>query len=86
MAKISQNATVRISAKSMAMLTELARQHGKSRQSVLEAAIASYHRDTLLDSANAAFSRLKANAPAWQAELAERALFDQALLDGIDAE
>lgn len=86
MAKISQNATVRISAKSIAILTELAREHGKSRQSVLEAAIASYHRDTLLDSANAAFARLKANAPAWQAELAERALFDQALLDGIEAE
>ena len=41
MAKISQNATVRISAKSMSILTELARQHGKSRPSVLEAAIAS---------------------------------------------
>ena len=56
MARISQYATVRISPKSMAVLTELAVRHGKSRQSVLEAAISSYYRDTLLDSANAAFS------------------------------
>jgi hypothetical protein len=37
----------------------------------------------LLDQANAAFARLKQDPQAWAEELAERALWESTLLDGL---
>ena len=55
-------------------------------QAVLDAAIAHYQQDIFLDEVNAAFARLKSDPAAWQAELAERAVLEGSLLDGIEPE
>ena len=43
-------------------------------------------RENLLRETNAAYERLKQNEAAWQAELAERELWEQTLMDGIESE
>lgn len=55
-------------------------------QAVLEEAIQHFQREKLIDEANAAFARLKADPEAWTEELAERALWESTLADGLDKE
>lgn len=55
-------------------------------QAVLDAAIAHYQQETFLEEVNTAFARLKSDPAAWQAELAERAVLEGSLMDGIDPE
>lgn len=86
MAASTQNPNIRISAKSKAVLLELAQRHGKPMQAVLDEAIERYQRDTFLDEANAAYARLRKDAPLWKSELAERELWDRALMDGLENE
>ena len=86
MAQISDSPNIRISPKSKAVLRELAETQGTSMQAVLDAAIAHYQQDIFLDEVNAAFARLKSDPAAWQAELAERAVLEGSLLDGIEPE
>ena len=53
-------------------------------QAVLDAAVEHYRRDKFLDEVNAAYSTLRSDPKGWKAELAERALWDKTLADGLN--
>ncbi|MGE0132975.1 MAG: toxin-antitoxin system protein [Blastocatellales bacterium] len=53
-------------------------------QTIVEEAIEQYQRRRFLEGLNQDFKALKENAQAWQEELAERALWDNTLLDGVE--
>jgi hypothetical protein len=55
-------------------------------QAVLDEAIEHYQRDKFLDEVNAAYAALRNDPKAWKAELAERALWDKTLADGLKDE
>ncbi len=77
------SATVRIRPETHAKLKELAKNSGLSMPRVLEEAIEAYLRQTLLDDANRAFARLRADRKGWADEQAERAEWDATLADGL---
>jgi predicted transcriptional regulator len=76
--------TVRISAKARDTLRELAARSGEPMQAVLEKAIEHYHRQRFFDELDAAYTALRNDPEAWQAELEERALWETTLQDGLD--
>ena len=84
--KTAANPNIRISARSKAALRALSRQQGKPMQAVLDDAIEQYQRDRFLDSANAAFARLRSDPKAWKEEAAERSLWEKTLSDGLGKE
>jgi hypothetical protein len=51
---------------------------------VLARAVEAYRRKRLLDDANRAWAALRGDEAAWRDEVAERALWDQTLGDGLD--
>ena len=53
-------------------------------QAVLDEAIEHYQRDKFLDEVNAAYAALRNDAIAWKEEQAERALWDNAVADGLN--
>ena len=77
-----QTATIRISDSSRRILRELSQRDNKSMQAVLEQAIEEYRRQTFLEGLSADFAALRDNELEWQAEKAERVLWDIALADG----
>ncbi len=76
--------TIRVSMHTHDLLQELARQSGKSIQSVLEQALEQYRRQQLLEETNAAYAALQANAEAWAELERERMDWDQTLADGLE--
>jgi hypothetical protein len=81
-----ENHNIRISPRAKAALRTLAKQEGKPMQAVLDEAIEHYQRDKFLDEVNASFATFKSNPKAWKEELAERALWDKTLDDGLEKE
>jgi len=77
-----QTATIRISEFSRSALREISQRDNKPMQAVLEQAIEAYRRQTFLTCLSSDFSALRENEPEWQAEKAERALWDNTLADG----
>jgi predicted transcriptional regulator len=77
------NATVRITSQARDVLRKLAESEGETMQRVLEKAIQQYRRRHFLEEANAAFAALRADGPAWEAELEERRIWDASLGDGL---
>ncbi|MDX2178205.1 MAG: hypothetical protein SFV18_01350 [Bryobacteraceae bacterium] len=71
-----ESPTIRISPKSKVILRDLAKREGKPMQTVLDDAIDRYRREKLLDDANAAYAKLRANPGGWADELAERQAWD----------
>jgi hypothetical protein len=59
---------------------------GKSIESVLDRAVEHYRREAFLRDANLDFAALKRDCKAWDEELAERKLWEPALLDGLEDE
>ena len=55
-----------------ALLVELAKQTGNQHQEIIHEALATFHRDWMLDDINAAFGQLKRDGSAWREEQAER--------------
>ena len=51
---------------------------------VLEKAIERYRREKFLEDVNASYAALKAHPRKWRAEIAERALWENTLGDGLD--
>jgi hypothetical protein len=51
---------------------------------VVERAVEHYRRELFLADLNAAYARLRADPVAWRDELAERALWETTLADGLD--
>jgi hypothetical protein len=51
---------------------------------ILERAVESYRREQFYAEFDAAYARLQADPVAWEEELAERALWEVTLADGLD--
>jgi hypothetical protein len=76
--------TVRVTGHTHAMLRELAAFTGEPLRRVLEQAVEQYRREQFFKEFNAAYARLRADPVAWQEELAERALLEGTLADGLE--
>ncbi|MFI5455190.1 MAG: toxin-antitoxin system protein [Isosphaerales bacterium] len=76
--------TVRISRSTHAALRALAEETDESMTEILDKAIEIYRRQRFLAGLNADFAALRKNKAAWEEELAERALWDAALTDGLE--
>jgi len=66
------------------VLQNLATQTGMQHQEIIHHALDIYQRERILDDINAGFERLRSDPAAWKAERDERALWDEANLDGVD--
>jgi predicted transcriptional regulator len=79
-------ATVRINKKTHDMLREIAGHENHPMQAVIEAAVEGYRRRQLLENANAAYARQKADPKAWRRARQERLAWDATLSDGLKKE
>lgn len=77
---------VRISSNSYQILKTLSKGEGQSMQSVIDQAIEDLRRNRMLEATNSAFSALKADKEAWREETAEREIWENTLLDGVEKE
>jgi hypothetical protein len=84
MKKLMLESTIEISPIAHANLIKLAETVGQPVQKVLDQAIEQYRRQIFLIQTNQAFAELKSNPALWQEELAERALWDVTLADGVE--
>ena len=76
--------TVRVSEETHELLRKLAAATGEPMQRVLERAVENYRREQFFAELNATYARLQADPVAWEEELAERALLENTLADGLD--
>jgi predicted transcriptional regulator len=76
--------TVRVSAETHDVLRKLAAATGEPLERILERAVESYRREQFYAEFDAAYARLQADPVAWEEELAERALWEVTLADGLD--
>ena len=76
--------TVRVSEETHELLRKLAAATGEPMQRVLERAVENYRREQFSAELDAAYARLQADPVAWEEELAERALLENTLADGLD--
>ena len=76
--------TVRVSEETHELLRKLAAATGEPMQRVVERAVENYRREQFFAELNAAYARLQADPVAWEEELAERALLENTLADGLD--
>jgi predicted transcriptional regulator len=76
--------TVRVSAETRGQLRKLAEPAVSPLQKVLERAVEHYRREQFYAEFNAAFERLRADPVAREEELAEGALLEGTLADGLD--
>lgn len=74
----------RISSEDHQMLQSLSAQTGKPHAKIIHEALETYRRKALIDSANIGFAKLRENKVEWEAELAERKLWDSTLVDGLE--
>ena len=76
--------TVRVSAEIHDVLRKLAAATGEPLERILERAVESYRREQFYAEFDAAYARLQADPVAWEEELAERAVWEVTLADGLD--
>jgi hypothetical protein len=76
--------TIRIAEHTHVVLSDLARQEGRSLQATVEQAVEAYRRQRLLAEANAAYAKLRSNATRWTEEVEEREGWDVTLADDIE--
>lgn len=81
---VKQSATVRISEKSRHSLRELAKQSGEPMQAVLDQAVEQYRRQKFLEECCTAYAKIRQDPQEWAAFQAEMAVWDVALMDGLD--
>jgi hypothetical protein len=77
------SATVRISEKGHKILKELAQQDNKAMPEVLDALLEAERQRRFFEGINAGYEAMRSDPVAWKEELAERALLDNTLLDGL---
>ena len=65
------------------VIKNLAQEVGESMQSIVEKAVERYKRELFLESLNQDFRQLREDETAWNAELDERRLWENTLLDGV---
>ena len=81
-----ETSVVRINEESRQRLRLLAKEMGESMSSVLDKAIEAYRRKSFIESVNKAYASLKKDTKEWASLQEERALWDKALMDGLDKE
>ena len=79
-------ATVRISESSRELLRELARRTNSTMQNIIEEALAEYKKRLFWEQAERDFQAMREEPAVWEAEVAEREIWDTTLRDGLDAE
>ncbi|MGO9465093.1 MAG: toxin-antitoxin system protein [Isosphaeraceae bacterium] len=79
-----ESLTVRISKSTHAALRALADETNESMTEILDRAIELYKRQRFLEGLNADFAALRKNKAVWEEELAERALWNVTLADGLE--
>ena len=77
-----ETTTVRVRNETHATLRSLSAAAGQPIPDVVAAAVEMYRRAQFVEAANAYYARLRERDQDWQAELAERKLWDATLLDG----
>ena len=78
--------TVRISERTHRALSDLRRSTGQSMPAIIEQAVDRWQREQLLREANAAWAAIVADPAASAEILAERALWEGTVADGLDPE
>ena len=76
--------TVRVSEETRSKLRRLAEETGQPMQAVLDQALDAYRRERFFSALDQAYGGLWADPVARREELAERALFEGTLADGLD--
>ena len=79
-------AMVRVSGSTQAVLKELSAKTGYSMQELVDQAVESLRRETILRESNEAYARLKANPTSWKKFKKELETWDQTLGDGLERE
>jgi hypothetical protein len=77
---------VRVSAATHDVLRKLAEETSESMQEIVAVAVERYRRQRILDATNEAYAALRADPQAWSELQEERALWENTLMDGIDAD
>ena len=75
---------VRVNEATHITIRSLAKEFGESMQSIVDKAVERYKRELFLESLNQDFKRLQENEVDWAAELEERRLWENTLLDGVE--
>lgn len=78
--------TVRVSVEVRAKLQRMAADYGETMQDILEKAVEAYRRQRMMELANEQYAALRADPEVWAEILAERALWDATLMDGLEDE
>jgi predicted DNA-binding protein len=78
--------TIRVSTDTRDTLNVLAKKKGISMQDAAREAVETYRRQQLLEAANVAYAKLRANPKASKAFDDETKLWDTTLADGLDKE
>lgn len=81
-----QTQTMTINETTHQLLVRLADLEKTSAEAVLHRALETYQRELFWKQTNAAYAALKADPEAWADEIAERALWEQTLADGVEPE
>ncbi len=74
---------VRVTARTHSTLRAMASASGRPMREVLDEAVQRYWADHFWDSVDAAYRRLREDAPDWQADRDERVVLDGSLGDGL---
>jgi len=77
---------VRVSENTHELLRSLSTAEGKPMQDIIEKAIEDYRRKAFLEGLSNDYRLLRADAKAWKEHEEETALWDTALLDGLENE
>ncbi len=75
---------VRVNESTHSAISSLAKELGESMQTVVDKAIERYKREIFLEHLNEDFRRFRENEKDWNAELEERRLWDNTMLDGVE--
>ena len=68
------------------LLQAMSRQTGRTIPEILEKAVEEYRRKIFFEGLDQDYTVLKADPEAWAQELEERKLFENTLMDGLDAD
>lgn len=78
--------TIRIDDETDKLIGELASELLKTKKDVLKEAVKAYKKELLFSKANLAYEVLREDKAGWAQELEERAVWDDALMDGLEDE
>ena len=78
--------TVRISERAYHDLRALAAEFDESMQALIEQAVEEYKRRRMFEKANAVYAELRSNPEVWKKIVAERAVWEGTLADGLREE